>query len=383
MDNMYNKIIQLGLMLSSEIKLENLFTKIVEISREIANAEGGSLYIKRKNILDFIISQNEVLEKKFHLKGEVLFKPYPIPLSKENIAGYAALTGEVVNIKNAYKISKNKPYRFLDSFDKKFEYKTVSILAIPLKDRDGMILGVLQLINGRDKDGKIVSFDKGTVSLVQTLASFAAISLKNAVLAKDLKDSNLSTIYRLVKASEYKDPDTAHHIERMSNYSKIIAKYMGFDEDFQELMLYASPMHDIGKIGVPDRILTKPGPLTEEERKIMKKHTIMGGDILKNPDNPIIEMARTIALTHHERWDGSGYPRKLKGEEIPIEGRICSVADVFDALSVKRVYKKEWPMQDVLTYIERERGKQFCPYTVDAFFKGLDDILKIKEKYKE
>ncbi|MCD6578036.1 HD domain-containing protein [bacterium] len=383
MDNVYDKIIQLGLMLSSEMKLDNLFKKIVETSREIANSEGGSLYIKRKNVLDFIISQNEVLEKKFNLKGEVLFKPYPIALSKENIAGYAALTGEIVNIKDAYKIPKDKPYRFLDSFDKKFEYKTRSILAIPLKDREGTILGILQLINGRNKSGQVVHYDKGTVSLIQTLASFAAISLKNAILAKDLKDSNLSTIYRLVKASEYKDPDTAHHIERMSNYSKIISKYMGFDEEFQDLMLYASPMHDIGKIGVPDRILTKPGPLTVEERKVMNKHTIMGSDILKNPDNPIIEMARTIALTHHERWDGEGYPKKLKGEEIPIEGRICAIADVFDALSVKRVYKKEWPMQEVLTYIERERGKQFCPYTVDGFFKGLEEILEIKAKYKE
>ncbi len=377
------KIIDIGLILSSETNLDTLFRTILKTSREITNADAGSIYIRTDSRLEFIASQNDTLEKRFKMDSARLFKPNPVPLTKENLSGYVALTGEILNIQDVYRLDSKLPYKHWDTFDRKFEYHTQSMLVIPLKDRDGEIIGVLQIINSMTPSGDIVSFSEEDVKLVCTLGSFAAIALKNALLAQSLKESHLSTIYRLVSAAEYKDPDTAHHLERMSNYSTIIAKHMGFNRDFQELVLYASPMHDIGKLGVPDAILGKPGPLDDDERRIMEKHTTIGADILKNPDSDVIKMARDIALSHHEKWDGEGYPKKLRGEEIPIEGRICSLSDVFDALSVKRVYKGPWPLDKVFTYIEEQSGKQFCPYVVEAFFKGREEILEIFNKYKE
>ncbi len=276
------KIIAIGMILSSETNIDKLFSKILSTSREITNADAGSLYIKKENELDFIISQNDTLEKRFNVKSDRLFKPFTLSLTRENIAGYVCLTGEILNIEDVYKIDESAPYHFYRSFDKKYEYKTTSMLGLPLKDRENNVIGVLQLINAKDKGGNIVKFDEKEINLVNTLASFAAVSLKTALLTQNVKDAHLSTIYRLVSAAEYKDPDTGDHLERMSNYSKIIARYMGYDEEFQETMLYASPMHDIGKIGIPDKILDKPGKLTSEERKIMEKHSLIGADILKS-----------------------------------------------------------------------------------------------------
>jgi HD-GYP domain-containing protein (c-di-GMP phosphodiesterase class II) len=377
------KIIAIGMILSSETNIDKLFSKILSTSREITNADAGSLYIKKENELDFIISQNDTLEKRFNVKSDRLFKPFTLSLTRENIAGYVCLTGEILNIEDVYKIDESAPYHFYRSFDKKYEYKTTSMLGLPLKDRENNVIGVLQLINAKDKGGNIVKFDEKEINLVNTLASFAAVSLKTALLTQNVKDAHLSTIYRLVSAAEYKDPDTGDHLERMSNYSKIIARYMGYDEEFQETMLYASPMHDIGKIGIPDKILDKPGKLTSEERKIMEKHSLIGADILKDPETDLLKMAQTIALTHHEKWNGTGYPNHLKGEEIPIEGRITALADVFDALSVKRVYKPAWPFEKVVALIKEESGEHFCSYVVDAFFKGIEEIKTIYLKYKE
>ena len=378
-----SKIIEVGLLLSSERNLEKLFDKILRTSREVANADAGSLYIKKAHQLEFISSQNETLEKRFKIDGNRLFKPFPLALTRENIAGYVCLTGEILKIKDVYHLPKDTPYSFFKSFDNRFEYRSKSMLVLPLTDRDGHVIGVLQLINAKDENGETVSFHDNAVKALSTLASFAAISLKNAMLSQNVKDAHLSTIYRLVNAAEYRDPDTAYHLERMSNYSRIIAEQLGYDDEFLEVLLYASPMHDIGKLGTPDRILLKPGRLTVDERSIMEKHTIIGADILKNPDNDLISMGRSIAMTHHERWDGKGYPEGIKGEEIPIEGRISALADVFDALSVKRVYKEAWPLEKVVALIKEERGQQFCPYVVDAFFKGYEEIQKVYSKFKE
>ncbi|WP_321417910.1 two-component system response regulator [uncultured Desulfobacter sp.] len=205
--------------------------------------------------------------------------------------------------------------------------------------------------------------------------------LKNAFLR--IKESSLETIHILSKAAEYRDEDTGSHIYRMGNYSAAIAGKMGLSEKIVESILYAAPMHDVGKIGIPDSILLKPGALTADEFNIMKQHTLIGAKILENSKTEYIRLGEVIALTHHEWWNGRGYPSGLKEREIPLEGRIVAVADVFDALTTKRPYKEPFSLDDSFRIIEENRGRQFDPEVMDAFFSIQDEILKIREKYKD
>ncbi|PKL41059.1 MAG: two-component system response regulator [Spirochaetae bacterium HGW-Spirochaetae-1] len=199
--------------------------------------------------------------------------------------------------------------------------------------------------------------------------------LKHAL--ETIKIASLDTIYRLSMASEYKDENTGEHIRRMSHYCAAIARRMGMDESNVETILYATPMHDLGKLGIPDQILLKPGKLEPAEWNIMKQHTIIGAQILKGSDAAFIRLGETIAQNHHEKWDGSGYPNGLKGTEIPIAGRITAVADVFDAMISRRPYKKPFPVETSLEFIREGRGSHFDPEVVDAFFAVKDEILAI------
>ncbi|OGP66624.1 MAG: two-component system response regulator [Deltaproteobacteria bacterium RBG_16_44_11] len=203
--------------------------------------------------------------------------------------------------------------------------------------------------------------------------------LKHAL--ERIKAASLDTIYRLSMASEYKDEDTGAHIKRMSRYSAAVARRMGLTESAIETILYAAPMHDVGKIGIPDQILMKPGRLDPAEWEIMKKHTIIGAKILEGSDAEFIRLGETIAQAHHEKWDGSGYPNMLKGIGIPIAGRITAIADVFDALTSKRPYKEPFSVKKSLAIIREGRGSHFDPDVVDAFFAVLDEILAIKKQY--
>lgn len=195
-----------------------------------------------------------------------------------------------------------------------------------------------------------------------------------------LKNASLELIERLAVAAEYKDEDTGEHIHRLGYYAAVIAKKMGLDDAFIQDIQYAAPLHDVGKIGIPDKILLKEGPLTDEEKKVMRKHTTIGYGILKDSDQKIIQMAESVAISHHERWDGKGYPNQIMGKDIPIEGRIIAVADVFDALISRRPYKKPMPIEQAIAIITEERGKQFDPQVVDAFLSAEDEILSIVEK---
>jgi len=198
-----------------------------------------------------------------------------------------------------------------------------------------------------------------------------------------LKRASLDTIYRLSRAAEYKDEDTSVHLQRISNYTAVIARTIGLDDDEVQALLYASPMHDIGKLGIPDKILLKRGKLTDGEWTIMKQHTVFGSQILEGSDSDFIKLGKTIALTHHEKWDGSGYPQGLKGKEIPIEGRITGIADVFDAVTSKRPYKEALSEAEAFHIIEERKGVHFDPELVDAFFQVKDQILQIKQNYTD
>jgi putative two-component system response regulator len=198
-----------------------------------------------------------------------------------------------------------------------------------------------------------------------------------------LKAASLDTIYRLSVASEYKDQDTGTHIKRMSRYCAAIARSMGLNENTVTAILYAAPMHDLGKIGIPDKILTKPGKLDPVEQDIMKLHTVIGAKILSGSDEEFIKLGGTIALSHHEKWDGSGYPNGLKGTAIPISGRIAAIADVFDALTSKRPYKEPFSLEKSMVIIRRWSESYFDPYVVDTFIAIQDEILTIKKECAE
>lgn len=189
-------------------------------------------------------------------------------------------------------------------------------------------------------------------------------------------------IHKLGVAAEFRDTETGLHVLRMSQYARVIAQTMGYDEETCTLIEMAAPMHDVGKIGIEDRILRKPGKLTDEEFETMKQHPIIGGRILEG-DDPLIRMGREIALTHHEKWDGGGYPNGLRGEEIPLSGRVCAVADVFDALTTRRPYKEPWPMEKAIAFITEGIGAAFDPKVVAAFQCALPEILKIKVRYQD
>jgi putative two-component system response regulator len=191
------------------------------------------------------------------------------------------------------------------------------------------------------------------------------------------------TVFRLCKAAEYRDPETGAHILRMAHYSQLIAKNLGMTQEQQDMLLEAAPMHDIGKVGISDNILLKPGRLTPEEFEIMKQHASFGYELLKDSNSLVLQAGAEIALGHHEKFDGSGYPQGLKGEEIPLLSRIVAVADVFDALTSERPYKKAWSLEQAVDFLNAGSGSHFDPHCVQAFLDGFDEVLEIRDRYQE
>ncbi len=198
-----------------------------------------------------------------------------------------------------------------------------------------------------------------------------------------LHETRLQVIQRLGRAAEYKDNETGLHVIRMSHYSRILGLAAGMGETEADLLMNAAPMHDIGKIGIPDQILQKPGRLTDEEMSVMKRHCEIGAEIIGDDDSDLLRLARTVAMTHHEKWNGQGYPCGLKGDEIPRVGRIVAIADVFDALTSERPYKKAWTVKDAVHYIENEAGEHFDPDLVQRFVDSLPEVLEIRARYAE
>ncbi len=209
--------------------------------------------------------------------------------------------------------------------------------------------------------------------------------LENLVRSRteELEQARLHVVQCLGRAAEYKDNETGLHVIRMSHYAERLARAAGLPEHFCQVLLHAAPMHDIGKIGIPDRILKKEARLDNTEWDVMRTHPELGAKILGDLETELMQMASTIALTHHERWDGEGYPQGLKGEMIPIEGRIVAIADVFDALTSRRPYKDAWTIDDSLAQMAGERGQQFDPHLMDLFLTLEAEIRTIAERYQE
>ena len=202
-------------------------------------------------------------------------------------------------------------------------------------------------------------------------------------LSDEIINTQKEIIYTMGEIAETRSKETGNHVKRVAEYSKLLGLYYGLDEKEAEMLKQASPMHDIGKVAIPDAILNKPGRFDENEREIMNTHASLGYEMLKHSNRPLLKMAAIVANEHHEKWDGSGYPRGLSGENIHIYGRITALADVFDALGSDRVYKKAWDDEKIFNLFKEERGKHFNPKLIDIFFEHLDEFLKIREKFKD
>ncbi len=213
-------------------------------------------------------------------------------------------------------------------------------------------------------------------SIIQDRADWLARQVEVATMQIAARERE--TLLRLGRAGEYRDEDTGNHVVRMARYARVIAEELGLSEEECSDIEFAAPMHDIGKIGIPDKVLLKPGKFEQTEWDVMKQHTIMGHNILSNSQSRYIQMGAVIALNHHEKFDGSGYPAGLSGTQIPLVARIVAIADVYDALVSERPYKKSWSQTDALNYIREQTGKHFDPQCVEAFLNRLDDIKRIQ-----
>jgi len=349
-----------GRMVAAETHLDSLLTIIAEEVRNILGADRCSVFL--------VDPYKGELWTKIALGMEE--KILRIPLG-QGIAGFVAKTGSAVNIRDAYKDT-----RFAQDLDRITGYQTRSVLAVPLRGRDGKSLGVFEVLN-KSKG----SFNEEDEGLLRILATMAGTFIENATLYEDLRRSHLETIYRMALVAEYRDQeDTGRHLRRMSRFSGILAQGIGLSFQEAEDIRYAAPLHDIGKVAIPDSILRKPGKLTTEEFEEMKKHTVYGAKMLSNAESRLLRLAAKVAVGHHEWYDGSGYPYGLKAEQISVEARVVTVADVFDALSSKRVYKGEWTVEDALAYIEERAGKQFDPKVVAALREKFADILQARDE---
>jgi HD-GYP domain-containing protein (c-di-GMP phosphodiesterase class II) len=374
------KLTRIGICLTSTHDLDQLLEMIVHEARTFTGADAGSLYLREKDHLRFVVSQNDTLEKRRDCEGErKKFSSYTLPISHESIAGYSASTKENLNIPDVYALTSNLPYSFNSDFDQRNDYHTQSMLVVPMLDHRNEVLGVLQLINAVENH-QVIPFDRAWEDLVRSLASQAAVAVNNARLTREIKHIHLDTIYRLSVVAEYSDLDTGQHIRRVSHYSAALAEHMGWDAAQVELLLYTSPMHDIGKIGIPDAIIKKPAKLTLEEIKIMQKHTSIGAQILSGSDSELLQMSEDVALNHHEKWDGSGYPHRLKEKNIPSVGRIVAIVDVFDALCSNRVYKGALGFEESHEIIQQNAGTHFDPDCVAAFSEITNEIYDIFQR---
>lgn len=372
---------QIGIALSSERDLDTLLNMILREARRLTSADAGSLYIKEGDAVILMVTQNDTLAKRIaDFDRENIFEGTAIPISRESLAGYTASTGKVLNIEDVYDLGEDSEYKFYKTFDEKYGYRCKSMLMIPMYNVQHQVIGVLQLINAQDENGKVVPFDRSHVEIVFSLASQAAVSIENTKLNQELKQAYLDAIQRLAVVAEFRDEDTAAHIRRMSSYSALIAQKLRFTREEVELMKCASPMHDIGKVGIRDAVLLKPGKLTPEEFEEMKQHTVIGAKILEGSDHPVFKLSHDIALTHHEKFNGAGYPQGLKGEKIPLAGRIVAVADVFDALTTKRCYKPAFTLDDALAIMKKDSGTHFDPEVIRAFLDTMDPVLEVYKR---
>lgn len=280
--------------------------------------------------------------------------------------------------------------QFTQQFRGFVNYEDIPVLMVTANSETSvrhkaLISGVTDFLNKPLDNSEFVARARNMLALRQSQkklidrAAWLADEVRKATV--QIRAQEQETIFCLSKAAEYRDPETGAHIQRMARYSQHIARILGLSEQQQEELLEAAPMHDIGKVGIADAILLKPGRLTPAEFELMKQHAVIGYELMNKSSSPLLKVAAEIALTHHEKYDGSGYPRKLAGDEIPLYGRIVAVADVFDALTSARPYKRAWSIEEATELLRNGSGKHFDPVCIDAFFSEFDQVLAIKNTF--
>ncbi|MDQ5986865.1 MAG: 3'3'-cGAMP-specific phosphodiesterase 2 [Syntrophus sp. SKADARSKE-3] len=359
-----SSLLEIALDLTAEVEFDHLFHLIVSRVTKVMNAERTSLYL-----IDW--DRNEIWTKVAEQVNH-----FCLPIG-EGISGLVAKTGETINVADAWELS-----YFKRDFDLQQNFRTKAVLCMPINNRAGERIAVIQVLNKQGGG----AFNNDDVSLLRSLASQMAIAIENAQLVEELKLSFESSIRTLSATVDAKHHLTAGHSERVTEYALIIARQMGLGTKDLEIVKYAGLLHDIGKIGIKDAVLLKYGPFTAEERAEMEVHTVKTKEILENfRFSKAMAQVPSIAAHHHERFDGRGYPDKLKGEEIPLCSRVLAAADVFDALTSQRDYPKyteteimscdPMPLNKVVDILKKGAGAEFDPVVISAFLQCMDGAL--------
>jgi len=399
-------ITQISLDFNETKDIDLLLERILSNVRRFFNADAGSIYLRQGGELKFSYTQNETLQKRLDPGKKLIYNTFSIPINSRSIAGYVAKNSVMVNIPDVYDIGDSVPFTFDSQFDLLSDYRTRSMLTVPMTNQRREVIGVMQLINAQDDGGDIIPFSSIDETLIMHFATSAALALERAQMTRNI-------ILRMISMAELRDPkETGAHVNRVGAYSVEIfeewakRREVALDEVLRnkDLLRMAAMLHDVGKVAISDLILKKPARLTMDEFEIMKSHTYLGARLFKDVQSDFEEVAAKVALNHHEKWDGTGYPghidpvsetpllgygtpeglaRPKRGEEIPLYGRIVAVADVYDALCSRRSYKEAWDEERTLEELHQSSGKHFDPEVVDAFFACLDVIKSIAKRYPD
>lgn len=303
-----------------------------------------------------------------HGVGKLTVEPF------SGIVGAAIESGESLIVNDVYADS-----RFNSSVDGETGYKTETMMVIPMKNRHGLVTGAIQVINKKDKG----TFEEEDLKYLRLASTYVGETMRAMLLIEEIDATQKELIHIMSVVGESRSQETGKHVKRVAAYAKMLAELYGMDEEEASLLSEASPMHDIGKIAIPDAILNKTGALTREEWEVMKTHSRLGYDMLKGSSRKLLQAAAIVAHEHHEKYDGSGYPRGIMGEAIHIYGRIVSIVDVLDALGSKRSYKKAWSNEEIFAYLLEEKGKHFDPNLVDLLLAHKDRFMGLREEYED
>jgi len=348
--------------IADERDIDQLLILLADMGRDLISADRCTVWLLNRKT-------KELWSKVAHGMDRII-----IPVTA-GIAGCVAVTGDSLIINDPYSDD-----RFDKDVDKKTGYHTRNILGLPINDGEGKIIGVFQAIN---KMPEPENFSEQDLEHLLLAATYTGKALDAAILQEEIEATQREIIFTLAETGEMRSKETGYHVKRVAEFSRLFAVKYGMNEEEAELIKLSAPMHDIGKIAIPDSILLKPGKLTPEEWKIMQSHASLGYEMLKHSDRRLLKSAAIIANEHHEKWNGEGYPNGKKGEDIHIYGRITAMSDVFDALGNARVYKPAWELDRIVKLFKEEKGHQFDPKLVKVFLEGLDDFVKIKETYKD
>ncbi|MDF1875279.1 HD domain-containing protein [Sulfurimonas sp. SAG-AH-194-I05] len=355
-----NVLLDFGTLISKEKNLDNILIIMADYAKLLLEADRCSIFLADNET-------GELYSKVAHGTDEIRF-----PMSK-GIAGFTVLSKEIQIVVDAY-----NDFRFNKEVDSETGYHTTTIVTVPLINHDDEVIGVFQALN--KVNGELFSTtDAQTLLLV---SNYAASAIENTYLYQSIKESQEKLILKLSTAAEFKDNETSEHTKRVGLYAQLIAKHYGMRKEDIELILITAPMHDAGKIGIPDTILLKPGRLDADEIVVMKTHSTIGYELLDD-SNTMLKTAGLIAKEHHEKYDGSGYPEGLKGKDINIFARITAIADVFDALTSVRPYKKAWTFDASMNFLQEQKGSHFDPELIDIFMKHSDDVKRIYTQHKD